>query len=421
MKKFLFTIFLLTMLFNTAFAQNSQNKHALLIGNSSYETFGDLRNPINDVTLLADTLRKLDFSVTLLTDANRRDMQLAVLDLGKLLQKNENSVGLFYYAGHGIEMNDANFLVPSNAQIERDIDIEFEALNANRVLAEMESAGNSINIMILDACRDNPVPSSTRSTSRGLVAMRAPTGSLVVYSTSPGSVALDGDGDYSPFARALQANISNPDVEVRTMLSRVRKEVLAATGNMQTPWDSSSLVDEFYFKTTDTSDSDPVETVAAVTTIKPEVPDSVKPIENPLIEPPQNSTPSDQESRTVYALLQAGGGSYGQVGISWHFIPFLSLDSQLGFSYFSAQGIDGTLYGTVFTAAVDLAWHPVDSDISPYVKSGFTLLKSASADVIRGNAKLGIQVFQLFGELNMFVPLDTFKVEDWKIAIGVKL
>ena len=223
---------------------------ALVIGNGDYGSIGMLPNPPNDAVLMAKTLRGLGFEVIEKIDADQKSMKRAVRDFGKLLSsgRGEETVGLFYYAGHGVQVKGANYIIPVDAQIESEGDVDIEAIDANAVLSMMEHSGASLNFVILDACRNNPFVRSFRSGTRGLAEMDAPTGSFIAYATSPGDVAADGEGRNSPYTKALTKAMLEPGVEVELMFKKVRNSVRVATNKEQTPWESSSLIGgNFYF------------------------------------------------------------------------------------------------------------------------------------------------------------------------------
>src|SRR4051812_26660052 len=175
-------------------------RYALVIGNSSYAN-GPLRNPVNDARAMAKALGEAGFSVRVVEDATFIGMQRAVRQWGDDITK--GGVGLFYYAGHGLQVKGKNFLVPVNADIEREDEIEFSTLDVNVVLAKMDAAKNPLNIVILDACRDNPFARSFRSMSKGLVPMDAPTGTFIAFATAPGSTASDGTGQNGLYTEHL--------------------------------------------------------------------------------------------------------------------------------------------------------------------------------------------------------------------------
>jgi len=220
---------------------------ALVIGNSAYRN-QPLRNPANDATLMAQTLSALGFRVKQVTDADQKTMKRAIRDFGRdLRQGGENTVGLFYFAGHGVQVRGENYLIPVGAQIEVEADVDIEGIEASDLLRQMEFAGNGLNIVILDACRNNPFARSFRSGTRGLAKMDAPAGSLVAYSTAPGQVALDGDDRNSPYTQALVEKMRSPGLPIEQVFKQVRVRVMADSVQKQVPWESSSLTGNFFF------------------------------------------------------------------------------------------------------------------------------------------------------------------------------
>lgn len=221
---------------------------ALVIGNANYEALSALSNPENDARDVAKTLEALQFEVVLAIDADRRGMARAIRDFGRQLTgAGTDAVGLFFYAGHGVQARNRNYLMPLHAQVIGEADLDIEAIDANWVLRQMEDAGNGLNIIILDACRNNPFRGSFRSADRGLARVNAPTGSIVAYSAAPGQVAADGDGRNSPYTAALIQAMQEPGVELSHVFRRVRNSVTAATGGDQTPWEEQSLTGDFFF------------------------------------------------------------------------------------------------------------------------------------------------------------------------------
>ena len=220
---------------------------ALVIGNSDYR-FDPLKNPVNDATDIAEVLSELGFEVTLKTDADRRTMETAILDFGRRLR--HGGTGLFFFAGHGIQVSGSNYLIPVKHNINTEADVRFEAVDAARVLAHMEDAGNGMNIIILDACRNNPLARSFRSTGKGLAKMDPPTGSILAYATGPGSVAFDGTGRNGLYTSMLLKHILTPGLTIEKFFKLVRRDVkisAAAMGGEQVPWELSSLLGEFTF------------------------------------------------------------------------------------------------------------------------------------------------------------------------------
>ena len=224
----------------------NESRLALLIGNASYRS-SPLNNPVNDVRLMERALQDAGFTVLKAENATRRDMQRLVRDFGEKL-KQSGGVGLFYFAGHGVQVKGANYLVPVDADIRAEDEVAFDSIDAQSVLEKMETAKNRINLLILDACRDNPFAKGSRSGSAGLATMSAPSGSLVAYSTAPGSVASDGTGNNGLYTQHLAAAIRVPDMPIEEVFKRVRASVRKDSANQQTPWENTALEGNFYFK-----------------------------------------------------------------------------------------------------------------------------------------------------------------------------
>ncbi|MGH7388619.1 MAG: SUMF1/EgtB/PvdO family nonheme iron enzyme [Candidatus Rokuibacteriota bacterium] len=222
----------------------SEKRHALVIGNARYQS-APLRNPVNDARAMTAALRRAGFQVVAVEDAAQREMRRAILDFGHRLR--EGGVGLFYFAGHGLQVNGRNYLVPIDAQIESEAEVEVEAVDVASVLARMETARNRLNIVVLDACRDNPFARSFRSTSKGLASIDAPSGTMIAYATAPGRVARDGTGSNGLYTGELVKTIAAPGVKIEDMFKKVRQVVSAQTRGEQVPWESSSLVGDFIF------------------------------------------------------------------------------------------------------------------------------------------------------------------------------
>ena len=224
---------------------------ALVVGNSQYQAVPALDNPSNDAADLAQALRGAGFEVIEQRDATREAMAKAAHEFSDRLRGAD--VALFFYAGHGLQMDGENYLLPVDAKIENPSDVRFNTINLADIQQEMEeNGGGRANIIILDACRNNPFAEKLAQGGRaapardlGRVDARGE-GSLIVFSTQPNNVALDGTGRNSPFTSALLKYVNAPGLEVRQMISRVRGDVLQATGRRQTPWDSSSLVGDVY-------------------------------------------------------------------------------------------------------------------------------------------------------------------------------
>lgn len=235
-----------------AVAARPERRVALIIGNSAYKTH-PLVNPAHDATDLDTALRGLGFKTTLLRDATIAQMRSAT----RLFAEDAASsdVALIFFAGHGIESKGRNFLVPVSADIKHEYELEDQAYDAGRWLEMLEGIRGSnrqrVNIVILDACRNNALARSWRSSGTGLARMDAPTGTFVAFATAPGKVALDGDRQRnSPFTKNLLRAIQTPDLPIELMFKEVRRLVLEETRNQQVPWDNSSLVGDFVFRRT---------------------------------------------------------------------------------------------------------------------------------------------------------------------------
>lgn len=227
-------------------SSQTEKKLALIIGNGNYAV-SILPNPENDARSMADVLRKLGFIVIEYENLNQAQIKYVIDDFGLRLKGND--VGLFYYAGHGIQAKGYNYLIPVDAQLKTEEQVEYDCVRADRILALMETSGTKINIIILDACRNNPFERSwTRSTTgKGLAFMSAPRGTLIAYATAPGSTASDGSGKNGLYTSALLESIQIPDITIIQMFQNVRNIVTKKSNDQQTPWESTSLTADFYF------------------------------------------------------------------------------------------------------------------------------------------------------------------------------
>jgi uncharacterized caspase-like protein len=224
----------------------AEKRIALVVGNSNYENVARLNNPANDARLMVDTLRTLGFAIVgngAQIDLDKAGFDNAVRTFGRQMQGAE--VGLFYYAGHGLQVRGANYLVPVNANPALDYELEDLGL----VLRQMEGSGTRLNMVFLDACRNNPFGGrGLRAAETGLAQMRAPEGTLISFATQPGNVALDGNDGNSPFTSALARIIQKPGVGIFDALNEVGLAVKDKTAGAQQPWVSSSPIDgKFYF------------------------------------------------------------------------------------------------------------------------------------------------------------------------------
>ncbi len=230
----------------------AESRVALVVGNASYET-KKLKNARSDAELMARTLKDVGFDVLTVFDGGSAEMRSAVTEFGRRL-KVPDTVALFYYAGHGVQADGENYLVPLAADISDMTEVALNSVSLSDVLKTMARSQSRMNIVILDACRDNPFSATTRAIAQGgLAPVVAPSGTLIGYATAPGQVARDGDGDNSPYSAALAANISLSGLTLEEVFRNARRRVIETTSGSQVPWEHSSLVGEFFFKPKTTS------------------------------------------------------------------------------------------------------------------------------------------------------------------------
>ena len=224
---------------------NSEKRIALIIGNGAYKNVSPLTNPPNDARLMAQTLSAVGFNLVggkALIDADKATIERAIRDFGRALTS--GAVGLFYYAGHGVQVNGANYLIPVAANVTGEADIKYELVDASFVLDEMSNAGNRLNIVILDACRNNPFGGrGLRAVSSGLATINAPAGTVISYATQPGNVASDGVGGNSPYTTALAAAVKMQGADLFETFNTVGLKVKQTSGGKQQPWLATSPVE----------------------------------------------------------------------------------------------------------------------------------------------------------------------------------
>lgn len=230
----------------TSTSGNAEQRVALIIGNANYQEGKQLPNPRNDAQDMAQTLRSLGFDVILGEDLTLEAMEERARTFGERLRK--GGVGLFYYAGHGLQIEGKNYLIPVNADIRSRTDVKFKALEVGYVLGQMEEAKNALNIVILDACRDNPFRSFVRSTQGGLAGISGFPGQVyIAYATAADSTASDGSGRNGLFTGELLAQMKVPGQDLQKVFRNVRANVLQKSGGQQMPFGYDSIVDDFYF------------------------------------------------------------------------------------------------------------------------------------------------------------------------------
>jgi len=292
----------------------AEKRIALVVGNSNYQHVPRLNNPANDARLMADTLRSLGFALVeggAQIDLDKTSFDNAVRNFGRQLQGAD--VGLFYYAGHGLQVRGANYLVPVNANPVREADLDFELGDVGLVLRQMEGSGTRLNIVFLDACRNNPFGGrGLRAADAGLAQMRAPEGTLISFATQPGSVAQDGRDGHSPFTSALAKTIRKPGLGIFDAINEVGLAVKVATGGAQQPWFSTSPIDgAFYFAPASTgasSESLPSTPAPAVPSPTPKRPQAaITPPKTPPISVP---SPSALQAPAALVLPRAISPKY---------------------------------------------------------------------------------------------------------------
>ncbi len=266
----------------------TQSRTALVIGNGGYAD-SQLRNPVNDAGDMAQALRSVGFEVLAYTNLDQNAMKKAIRDFGARL-RTKGGVGLFYYAGHGVQVKGTNYLIPVSAKVATEEEVEYESVEVGLVLAQMESAKNNLNIVILDACRNNPFARSYRSADKGLASIDAPSGTLIAYSTAPGSVASDGTGRNGIYTQQLLKQLPTMNLTIEDIFKRVRAGVQRETGGKQTPWESSSLVNDFYFASNQNKPG------------KPEIRQNQQTTQNTPDRLPQTTIPPVNQTKTLTNL-----------------------------------------------------------------------------------------------------------------------
>jgi hypothetical protein len=218
---------------------------ALVIGNAAYPS-DPLSNPVNDAADMAELLRQAGFEVIHRENASLKEMHLALREFGDKLKR--ETLGLFYYAGHGLQVRGRNYLMPVDADIGREDEVAFSALDMQAVMEKMDTARNHTNLIILDACRNNPFATRFKVASAGLAQIDAPPGTVVAFATAPGSTAADGAGRNGLYTKHLLANLTQPGARIEDAFKLVRTGVRTESRGLQTPWESTSLESELVLK-----------------------------------------------------------------------------------------------------------------------------------------------------------------------------
>lgn len=221
-------------------------KTALVIGNSDYKLM-PLVNSENDATDIAAKLEAMDFQVIFATNKNKLEVKQLIRKFGAAL-KQRGGVGFFFYAGHGLQIDGKNYLIPTDFNVTAAYEVSDAAIDIGLITGAMEEANNPLNIIVLDACRDNPYPRKNRSSTRGLARIMSASGTIIAYSTGPGNVAADGDGRNSPYTQYLLKHMDTQGITIEQVFKRVRVDVENLTQGKQLPWETSSLRGDFYFK-----------------------------------------------------------------------------------------------------------------------------------------------------------------------------
>lgn len=238
----------------TAQPARAERKVALVVGNSAYVHVPRLPNPRNDASDLIARLKSIGFEVTPALDLDRNALLQSLATFGRAAEGAD--VALFFYAGHGLQVNGQNYLVPVDSKVEYEAELDIALVPVSLVMQQL-ARGSRVNLVFLDACRDNPFAKDlsrtlgTRSASalgRGLSRIQTASGTFIAFATQPDNVAQDGDGRNSPFTKALLSNIEKPGLSISDLMIEVRNDVMRQTNGKQVPWDSSSLTGRFFFK-----------------------------------------------------------------------------------------------------------------------------------------------------------------------------
>ena len=224
----------------------SNKRQAFVIGNSEYQYAGRLRNPVNDARAIGSTLQQLGFEVTTLTNASQRQMERSIKQFGRQL-RDSKGVGLFYYAGHGMQFDGENYLLPTDIDPSTEEDVRYDAVPVGKLLAQMRAADNKMNVVILDACRNNPFSRSFRTFNPGLAQVNAAAGTFISFATAPGQIAADGEGSNGLFTSKLLEHLRTPGLKIEEVFKRTTADVYRASNKRQAPWVQYSVIGDFYF------------------------------------------------------------------------------------------------------------------------------------------------------------------------------
>ncbi len=243
--KLSFRLFIITLIihcFLMVVQAGATSRVALVIGNGDYKQ-GTLKNPVNDAEDVTRALEKLEFKVIKRINGSRREIISGIDDFSKAIRNAD--IGLFYYAGHGMQIDGINYLIPVETNVREESDVEFEAVRVDRVLRKMQKTNTKLNMVILDACRNNPFKSSFRSLNQGLARMDAPKGTIIAYATGPGALAEDGDGRNGTYTKYLLQNIGRSDLDIQAIFNETGIMVMRETGDKQIPWMSNTPIPRY--------------------------------------------------------------------------------------------------------------------------------------------------------------------------------
>jgi len=347
---------------------SAPQKYALVIGNAAYAGSARLKNPVNDANDMAATLQELGFTVDKVLDGGLDDMEKAIIRLKNRLSVSKNAYGFFFYAGHGVQSNGVNYLIPVGASISNENYLRERAVSVQTMLAELNDAGNELNVIVLDACRDNPFEWSRGrgGGSRGLsVVSNQPADSILVYATSAGSVAADGDGRNGLFTSQLLKNIKTPGLEVSELFRVTGSDVSQVSERRQIP----AIYNQFFGRAY--LGPKPVETVQPVETAMP------VPAPQPFT-PDQPDRPGKERDPDKAAKLWSVGASVGTtlsvpwfVGtISGTLAPFKNSFLDLGVDLGLVSGYPDVSYYSIYPFVHYAFFYPIKDDLGLYAGAG---------------------------------------------------